>query len=56
MLFWPILGHFWCPIVTLVTFSSKLSNFKKNPTSPKKNPKKFKLKKIPKNPPKKEEN
>ena len=27
MLFWPILGHFWCPVVTLVTFSSNLSNF-----------------------------
>ena len=24
MLFWPILGHLWCPVVTLVTFSSNL--------------------------------
>ena len=31
MLFWPILGYFWCPVVTLVYFSSNLSNFKKNP-------------------------
>ena len=31
MLFYPILGHFWCSVVTLVTFSSKLSNFEKNP-------------------------
>ena len=28
MLFWPILGHFWCPIVTLVTFSSNLSDLR----------------------------
>ena len=27
MLFWPILGHFWCPVVTLVNLSSNLSNF-----------------------------
>ena len=25
----PILGHFWCSVVTLVTFSSKLDNFAK---------------------------
>ena len=31
LLCWPILGHLWCPVVTLVTFSSNLSNFKKNP-------------------------
>ena len=24
MLFWPIFGNFWCPVVTLVTFSSNL--------------------------------
>ena len=30
-LFWPIFGIFWCPVVTLVTFSSNLSNFKRNP-------------------------
>ena len=27
MLVWPILDHFWCPVVTLVTFISTLSNF-----------------------------
>ena len=27
MLFWPILGHFWCPVVTLVTFSSNLTGW-----------------------------
>ena len=26
MLFWPIFGDFWCPVVTVVTFSSNLSN------------------------------
>ena len=31
MLFWPSFGHFWCPVVTLVTFSSNLSNFERNP-------------------------
>ena len=31
MLFWATLGNFWCPVVTLVTFSSNLSNFEKNP-------------------------
>ena len=29
MLFLPILGHFWCSVVTLVTFSSNLINFEK---------------------------
>ena len=29
MLFWPILGHFCCSVVTLVTFSSNLSTFRK---------------------------
>ena len=28
MLFWPILGHFWCSVVPLVTFSSNLNNLK----------------------------
>ena len=46
MLFWPIFNHFWFPVVTLVTFSSNLSNFQKNP---KKNPKKI-FKKSKKNP------
>ena len=31
MLFWLIFGNFWCPVVALVTFSSNLSNFEKNP-------------------------
>ena len=30
MLFWPIFCNFWCPVVTLVTFSSNLSNFERN--------------------------
>jgi hypothetical protein len=47
MLFWPIFGDFWCPVVTLVTFSSNLSNFERNA----KKPKKFKkIQKISKNP------
>ena len=29
MLFWPIVGHFLCSVVTLVTFSSNLNNFEK---------------------------
>ena len=36
ILFWPILGYIWCPVVTLVTLSSNLSNFKKNPKYTKK--------------------
>ena len=24
MLFWPYFGNFWCPVVTVVTFSSNL--------------------------------
>ena len=36
MLFWPIFGNFWCPVVTVVLFSSNLSSFERNP--PKKNP------------------
>ena len=44
MLFWPIFGSFWCPVVTLVTFSSTLSNFEGNPKKPKKNPKKIQKK------------
>ena len=27
-LFWPNLGHFWCPVVTLVSFSSLPVRFK----------------------------
>ena len=30
MMFWPIFGNFWCPVVTVVTFISYLSNFEKN--------------------------
>ena len=30
MLFWPIFGNFWCPVVTVVTFSINLSNFERN--------------------------
>ena len=30
-LVWPILDHFLCPVVTLVTFISNFGNFKKNP-------------------------
>ena len=47
MLFWPIFGNFWCPVVTLVTFSSNLSNFERNPQKTKK--KKPKNQKISKN-------
>ena len=32
----PIFGHFWCSLVTLITFSSNLSTFEKNPKSTKK--------------------
>ena len=45
MLFWPILGHLWCPVVTVVTFSSNLRNFKKNPKDQKKSQKYSNLKK-----------
>ena len=36
MLFWPFFGNFWCPVVTLVTFSSYISNFERNPKKTKK--------------------
>ena len=29
MLFWPIVGDFWCPVETLVNFSSKSYKFQK---------------------------
>ena len=29
MLLWLILGHFWCLVVPLVTFSSNLNNLEK---------------------------
>ena len=35
MLFGPIFGNFWCPVVTLVTFSSNISNFERNPKNQK---------------------
>ena len=35
MLFWHIFGNLWCPVVTLVTFSSNISNFERNPKKPK---------------------
>ena len=31
MLFWPIFGHFWFPVVTLVTFSNNLIIFVRDP-------------------------
>ena len=30
MLFWPNFGNFCCPVVTVVTFSSNLSNFERD--------------------------
>ena len=62
MLFWPIFGNLWCSVVTLVTFSSNLSNCERNTKKPKKikkiqknwkiskNPKIYKKSKNPKNP------
>ena len=41
MLFWPIFGIFWCPVVTLVTFSSNHSNIERNRKKPKKSKKKI---------------
>ena len=38
-------GNFWCPVVTLVTFSSNLSDFERNPKKPKKSKKNPKIKK-----------
>ena len=29
--YYAVLANFWCSVVTLVTFSSKLDNFKQNP-------------------------
>ena len=34
MLFWPIFGDFWCPVVTMVTFTSNLIIFQKSPIIP----------------------
>ena len=36
MLFWPILGQFWFLVVTLITLSNNLSNFKKKSIKTKK--------------------
>ena len=36
LLCWFFSSHFRCPVVTLVTFSSNLNNFKKNPKFTKK--------------------
>ena len=48
MLFWLTLGHFWCSVVTSVTFNSNLSNFEKNLwTKSKKIPNKSKISKHP---------
>ena len=33
LLFWPILGNFWCQVVTLVTFCSNLTSFKQKKRS-----------------------
>ena len=42
------LAHFWCPVVTLVTFSSNRSNFERDPNKkyPPKIPKKSKIQKM----------
>ena len=40
--YYAVLAHFWCPVVTLVVFSSNLSNFERHPDKPKKSLKKFK--------------
>ena len=45
MLFVLILGHFWCSVVTSVSFSSSLSNFENNPKNLKKSKNIPKLKK-----------
>ena len=39
MLFWPIFGNCRCPIITLVTFNSNLSNYERNPKNEEINPK-----------------
>ena len=43
----PNFGNFWCPVVTLVTFSSNIGNFERNPKKTKKSKKK--IHKFPKN-------
>ena len=34
LLFWPIFGNFWCPVVTMVTFSSNLIIIQNSPIIP----------------------
>ena len=41
MLFWPVVGDFWCPVVTVVTFSSNLSKFEQTKKKHKKIPPKI---------------
>ena len=41
MLFWPNFGNFWCSVVTIVTFSSNLSNFETKKSPKISTPKKF---------------
>ena len=41
ILFWSVFSQFWFPVVTLVAFSSNLSNFVRNSWKPKKIPKKI---------------
>ena len=58
MLFWHIFCLFWCPVVSMVTFSSNLGNFERNKKkyeklkkkyfNLKKNKKNLKIKKTPK--------
>ena len=48
MLFWPIFGNFWCPVVNLVTFGSNPSNFERNSKKPKIKKKNIKISKSPK--------
>ena len=56
MLFWLTLGHVWCSVVTLVTFSSNLITLKKfkiiqkNPKNQRKNVQKRNTKNLRKSP------
>ena len=42
LLFWPISDHFWCLVVTLVSFNSKLSTLKRIQKAKKKKKKRTK--------------
>ena len=46
MLFWPLFGNLWCPVVTMVTFSSNLINFERKKDKNLKEKKKRKSQKI----------